>query len=117
MTQAAFLRAFDVLATGAFKSASIADRVHYTPAVRGAAAIECTALVDSSLEAFGLDSRVATQSVVISLQLDEVGTVPRSGARVEVLDAAGLVTATYTVVESLPQTDESMAVMLCKVGT
>lgn len=117
MTQAAFLRDFDARFAAAAQRAGIADRVHYTPATRGAAAIACTALVDSSLEAFGVDSRVATQSVVVSLQLADIGTVPKAGARVDVLDADSLVTATYTVVEALPQTDESMAVMLCKVGT
>jgi hypothetical protein len=117
VSQLARLRDIDAMLAAQFRAAGMADAARYTPPTRGAAAVPCTVFVDRNLEAFGVDSRVWAGSVLITLFRTEIGEVlPQAGGRIDVLTPAGQVSATYTIDQPQPGTDESKVVVLCKEG-
>lgn len=117
MSQLDRLRDIDAKLAARFRAAGMADMAIYTPPQRGASQVYCTVYVDRNLEAFGLDSRVWAGSVLITLFRAEIGeALPQSGGRIEVLNAAAEVIATYTIDQPQPGTDESKVVVLCKEG-
>ncbi len=115
MTQRDRLRDMDARITARFRAGGIADSVRYTPPLRGAAAVAATGLVNRSIEAMGFDSRLPTGVIGVTLFLGELSIRPSIGGRIEVLDALGAVTDTFTVTD-IDGADESRVVCLCKEG-
>jgi hypothetical protein len=115
VTQRVRLRDLDARITARFAAAGLADAARYTPPTRGAVAIAGTALVNRSVEPLGLESRVLTNAVEVTLFLGDLGVRPIVGGRIEVLDAASTVTDTFTVTDVVTA-DESRVVCLCKEG-
>ena len=100
MSQAAFLRAFDAAAFGAFAAAGIADAAEYLApnAAPGYPPTPCTVLVDRDVEDFGEDvAPVSAFRTRITFQRLEV--TAEEGGVVSLLDAAGLVAEVFTLAQ------------------
>ncbi|WP_298580591.1 hypothetical protein [uncultured Luteimonas sp.] len=100
MSQRAFLQAFDAAAFGTFAAAGIADAAEYLApdAAPGAPAVPCTVLVDRNVEDFGDDiAPVSAFRTRITFQVSELAA--EEGGVVSLLDAAGLVTESFTLAQ------------------
>jgi hypothetical protein len=113
MNQRARLQSMDALITARFVAAGMADSTRYTPPVRGAPGVLSAALVNRSVSPLGMESRVLTNVVEVTLFLGALGLRPVIGGRIEVLDADLAVTDTLTITDVVTA-DESSVVCVCK---